>query len=323
MKKKMINEVVLEGRIFDHSLSLKTVQNKESENYGKEFIQGDIKIAIDEDGLNVIPVHYSYVTAETKSGGVNKTFFVLKSIIEKNPIWIEPSIGKDRAMKVSVKTAIALNDFYDREDNLVSAKRLEGGFVSEVSKLADEGKRCRFDVDMVLTNVKRIETDEEKNIDADYGVLKGIIFNFRNAMLPIEFIIKNPDGINFFEGLGVNSSNPYFSKMWGKIDCRTIISRIEEKSSFGPASVKEVKKETKEWIITGTKEEPYEFGEENTITMEDLQKAKQDREIYLADVKKKNDEYKAKKAEGSSAFSAVKPNGFSNFGAAANTTFEF
>ena len=50
-------------------------------------------------------------------------------------------------------------------------------------------------------------------------------------------------------------------------------------------------------VITGTAKEVYEFGDEkNGITVEEIKKALSDREVYLADVKKRQDEYKASQA---------------------------
>ena len=66
--KKMLNSVHLEGRIYAHDLTVKTVQNEQSKNFGKEFIAGNLEVAVDEDGLNVIPVHFTYVTETTNSG---------------------------------------------------------------------------------------------------------------------------------------------------------------------------------------------------------------------------------------------------------------
>ena len=59
----MINTETIEGRVFQHDLKIKTVQNSQSPNFGKAFIQGNLEIATDEAGLNVVKVHYTYVSA--------------------------------------------------------------------------------------------------------------------------------------------------------------------------------------------------------------------------------------------------------------------
>ena len=55
-------------------------------------------------------------------------------------------------------------------------------------------------------------------------------------------------------------------------------------------------KKTKEWVITGAAKQPYEIDDaENGITIEEIKKAMADREVYLADVKKRQEEYQATK----------------------------
>ena len=82
--RKNTNTERIEGRIYQHDLVIKTVQNQASNNYGKEFISGNIEVAVDEAGLNVIPVHFTYVTELTSKEQVNKTYNVLKKIIENS-----------------------------------------------------------------------------------------------------------------------------------------------------------------------------------------------------------------------------------------------
>ena len=67
--RKATNTEHIEGRIYQHDLAVKTVQNNASENFGKEFISGTLDIATDEEGCNVLTVHFTYVTETTKKGG--------------------------------------------------------------------------------------------------------------------------------------------------------------------------------------------------------------------------------------------------------------
>ena len=79
--RKALNRERVEGRIYQHNLVIKTVQNQTSANYGKEFISGNLEVAVDEEGLNVIPVHFTYVVETTSSGAKNATYSNLKKII--------------------------------------------------------------------------------------------------------------------------------------------------------------------------------------------------------------------------------------------------
>lgn len=292
--KKMINNERVEGRVYQHNLVKKTVQNQASQNFGKEFISGNIEVAVDEEGLVVIPVHFTYVVEQTNSGNKNATYSNLEKIINGGKTWITD--GKDEALKVRIDTALAVNDFYTQDDRLVSAKVNEGGFVSIISELGPVNERNTFTEDMLITNVTRVEADPDKNIDKDYVIVKGAVFNFRNALLPVDFIVRNPDGMNHFEDLNASQNEPVFTKVWGRINCGSIVNEVKEETAFGEEAVRTYERKIREWIITGASKVPYDFGDETVLTAAEVQKAMQDRELMLADTKKRRDEYQAQKA---------------------------
>ncbi len=296
--RKIVNREHIEGILFQHDLELK-VTGETSKNPGTQYIAGNIEIAVDEEGLNVIPVHFTYVTEVTNSGKKSPTFTVLKRIIDEDKATV--SVGKDEAFKLRVDTALSLNDFYTQDDQLVSAKVNEGGFVSIVNSLCDEKERNTWEADMVITGCNIIEADPEKNINEDYMQVKGAIFNFRNEVLPVDFILRNKDGFKHFENMDASGANPTFTKVWGRINCLTKTTTVEEETAFGEAAVRTYERKVKEWEITGTpKVISYDFGGED-LTAEELTKAMQDREIKLADVKKRTEEYRAQRNAGIAA----------------------
>ena len=307
--RKNINSEKIIGRVYQHNLAIKKVQNQQSENFGKDFISGTLDVATDEDGLNVLTIHYTYVTPTTKAGKTNNTYKTLEKIINGTPTWL--SDGKDAATKIKVDTALALNDFYV-QDQLVSVKKNEGGFITIINELPEEAERNTFSADMVITNVLRVEADEERGI-IEHVKLKGAIFNFRNDILPIEFVVKNNDGMNYFESLEITPSSPVYTKVWGKITSTTVKTSEQVESAWGEPAVSTSERNIKEWVVTGTAKEPYEFGEENVLTVEELTKAMQNREILLADIKKKNEEYQASKNSGGISSSAAINTGTFNF----------
>lgn len=288
--RKNINSETIIGRLYQHNLVKKQVKDEKSKNYGKDFISGTIDVATDENGLNVITIHYTYVTAMTKNGAKNGTYDILEKIINGAPTWLDN--GKDNATKVRVDTSLDLNDFVSRDGEMVSAKRNEGGFVKIVNTLPDEKERNRFTFDMVITSARRIEANEQSNAPEKVA-LRGAIFNFKNDLLPVELTVLNPDGMNYFEGLEATSSKPVYTKVWGEIVSLTTKIQIEEQSAFGAPSVREVERTTKAWVVTGTSENAYAFGEAEVLTAEELTTAMQNREVHLAEVKKRNEDYLA------------------------------
>lgn len=300
MKKKFFNEEHIEGRLYDHTLAIKTVQNTESKNYGKEFIGGKIDIATDDEGLNIVTVEYTYVTETTSTGKKDARFTVLKNIIENGKTIAQDGMDVATMIKCD-KVTLGVNDFYNKDDELVSAKRNEGSwFISTVTKLSAPDKRNLFDVDILINETQLVEADEERGIAEDYLIVRGGIFNdYTKAMAPVELVVKNSGGISYFESLGANKKEPVFTRVWGKIECQTIITRKEKAAAFGEPAVTEYEKKIREWVITGAASDTYEIGDaENGITVEEINKAIADRNTYLAEVKKRQDEYNASKTAG-------------------------
>lgn len=295
MAKKMINQTHIEGALYQHDLTLK-VTGENSKNPGTEFISGNIEIATDDAGINIVPVHFTYVTATTSKGSANATFNVLKNIIDRVYKTVMTD-GAENATMLRIDSAIGLNEFYDRNDQFVSVKRNEGGFVHVTPTIAeDERTRNTFDCDIIINNVTHVEGDEDKGT-TDKAVVKGVIFNFRNDVMPVEFSAINPKAMDYFEGLGASNSNPIFTRIKGRQISESIVRRVEEESAFGEPSIKEYKSTKKDFVITWAMPEPYVWDDDSTITARELTEALAAREITLAEIKKRNDEYKASQSK--------------------------
>lgn len=302
--KKMINTTHIEGLVYDHKLE-KKVSGKESKNPGTEFINGILNVATDDKGMNVVPVHFSYVTATTSKGGTNNTYNALSRIIDENPSVVK--VGRDNAMKVRIDSAIGLNEFYAdlKDEKPVCAKRNEGGFVHIVNELdEDEKKRSYFETDMLITGVRDVEADPDRNLPAKVVVM-GYAFDFRNALLPVEYSVLNENGMKYFQKLDCSPANPTFTKVWGRQVSQTIKTEITEESAFGEASVRIRETTNRDFVITGTSKVPYMWDDESTITAMEMKKALQDREIYLASVKKRQEDYQNSKNSGAAAKTAM------------------
>lgn len=309
MKAKMFNQTHIEGALYQHDLTLK-VTGENSKNPGTEFISGTIEIATDDAGINIVPVHFTYVTATTSKGSANATFNVLKNIIDRVYKTVMTD-GAENATMLRIDSAIGLNEFYDRNDQFVSIKRNEGGFVHVTPTIAeDERTRNTFDCDIIINNVTHIEGDEEKGT-TDKAVVKGVIFNFRNDVMPVEFSATNPKAMDYFEGLGASNSNPIFTRIKGRQISESIVRRVEEESAFGEPSIKEYKSTKKDFVITWAMPEPYAWDDDSTITARELTEALAAREITLAEIKKRNDEYKA--SQGKTPVNAAPAPGVFNF----------
>ena len=297
MKTNFINKTHIEGLIYESTLELR-VSGENSKQPGTQFIMGNLNIATDSACTNIIPVHFTYVTAITSKGKPNATFAILKDVIDGKAGTVM-TVGAEKAAKVRIDSAIGLNEFYsDRNgtEELVSVKRNEGGFVHLVNTLApDEKTHNTFEVDMLITQATHIDGDEERGTK-DKVIVRGVVFDFRRAILPIDLSITNEKGMEYFEGLEASAKNPVFTKVWGRQISQTTVTKQVEESGWGETLVKETPSTRRDWVITGSNPEPYLWDDESTITAAELTKAMADRETYLATIKQRRDEYKASQA---------------------------
>lgn len=298
---KFINTEKIEGYVYSTGSNFnqlsERVTGENSKNPGTKYIAGDLDIATDENGLNVVTVHYSYMTPTyAKSGQTNNTYVALKKIID-NPdkTWING--GKENAFKVQCTgTSIGINDFIAADGSKVAAPRNENGFCTIVAELGPEAERSTFSTDMLITKVTHIDADPDKNIPEDFATVSGAIFGYGPVLLPVSFVVRNAMGMSYFEGLDASPSNPTFTKVWGRISCMTIKTEKKEESAFGEAAVQTYERKSREYVITGTAKVPYDFGDEEVLTAADVNKMEQDRQIKLAEIKKKFDERQTTKA---------------------------
>jgi hypothetical protein len=265
---------------------------------------------------NIVTVHFTYVTAVTSTGKNNPSFQTLSNIAN-GTLKSVMADGRDLAAKVRVDSAIGLNEFYTKRngtEELVSARRNEGGFIHVVTDglVADEAQRNTFKCDMLITNVRRVEANEERK-EPEKMIVKGAIFDFRKSLMPVEFSVLHPNAIAYFEGLEASNTNPILTEVRGRQVSETVVKQIVEESAFGDASVREVKNSRKDWVITWAKQETYEWDDESTLTAAEVNEALRNREVALAAMKQRQDEYKASKGAGPAAKATVPANSAFNF----------
>ena len=294
--KKMVNNTFISGLIYESRLE-KKVSGPNSKQPGTEFINGFLDIATDDACTNIVPVHFTYVTAVTNNGKNSPTYSILDGIINGTYKTIMKD-GREAATKIAVNSAIALNDFYsDRSGTteLVSQPRNEGGFVNVIDALdPDEKKRNTFRCDIIINQVRHLEANPERGTP-EKAIIHGVIFDFRNAVLPIDLTVINPNAIAYFEDQNISNSNLFFTQVWGRQISETIKKETTVSSAFGDDFVMTTNNTRKEWLITGAIEDPYVWDDEETITAKELAEAMTQRETYLATVKQRQDEYQASK----------------------------
>lgn len=310
MKKELINATHIEGLVYDHKLE-RRISGPQSKNPGTEFIMGELQVAtdyaMDENGvltgkgLNIVPIHFTYVTALTAKGNNNATFQALAKIIDEEQTIVK--VGKENAVKVRCDSAVALNEWFREltDEKPQSVIRNEGGFVHLVSTIsAEEKDHNTFKTDMVITAVRDVEGDPDKGTE-DYVIIKGAVFDFRNALLPVEFAVRSKGGMKYFQSLDASSKEPVFTCVWGRQLSQVVRTQTVTESAFGEDEVRTTERRTREFVVTGCSKVPYEWDDEDTITAVELSQAMSDRELHLASIKKRQEEYQKSKQVASAA----------------------
>ena len=279
--KNKLNREVLEGRLYDFDLEKKEVKNPNSKYFGQEFWTGTLHIATDEAGLNVIPVHYTFVLPTFGSGKVDNRFSAFEKIVAEEKTWLK--VGKNEAEKIRLTPSGDLNDFYIvNDERMVSAQRNEGGFITFIKELSPEGSsRNKFTYDMIINKVNIVEPAEGTD-DVPHAKIHGVIFNFRGDVLPWDVIAYNPKAIDYFEGLNLSSKEPVYTQVWGSIRNTTVKVEKEIENAWGDPVIEYSERTRREWIIEGSKPQTYDFTEEDSA---ELQKKVADRNVHLEEIK--------------------------------------
>ncbi len=289
------NECHLEGYVYEHNLK-ERVSGPNSKTPGAQFIAGDLSIATDDDMMNVIKVYFKYVTPLTKKGQANQTYNVLSNIIS-GKIGSVMEVGKENAGLVRVDTSVGLNEFPDYKQEgapMIAAKCNEGGFVHQIAKLGEPKTRATFNTDILITGTTRIEANEERDTP-EKVIIKGYVFNFRGEILPVEFAALNPRAMDYFEGLEASPKEPVFTRVQGEQVSKTVTRKITEENAFGEALVKEVPRSQKDFIVNWALPEVYGWDTEDSILASELAEKMSEREIHLAEIRKRSDDYRASK----------------------------
>ena len=145
---------------------------------------------------------------------------------------------------------------------------------------------------MLITKAARKEPDDEKGTP-ERVILSGYIFDFRKQVLPIDFTVLDPGAMNYFENLEPSEKNPFFTRVKGQEISQTIVREITEESAFGDAIVRQTRSSYRDFIVTWATKTPYDWDDEASLLATELQDMLAQRQVYLAETKKRQDEYRA------------------------------
>ena len=290
MRNNWTNEVLIEGYVYNAKL-FSGVTGPDTKRPNTEYISGTVNMVVDEEGINIVPVRFNFVTKTWASGAANSAWDILQDIMNKDCTWEKN--GKDNALRLRLSCSVGVNDFMGRDGNMVETKVINCSFAHVADQRFNE-KRNDFKVDMLIAATALQEVEDGD----DYMNVRGYTFNYRGDLIPITLTMRNPAGIKYLESQDINNSNPMLTQVWGKIISTTRTIQKEIESAFGGPTVETTTQTLRAWDIVGCIPEPYEFDDETTITRAELKEKLQEREIQKADAKKRQEERQQKNSSG-------------------------
>ena len=306
MKSKWKNAVEVQGYIFnfgnsEREMLKECISGPNATHPGTQYIRGTLNVATDDQASNVVTIWFQYVpkvwpAKNGKPERENPTYAELARLIDTAKTFESDGVA---ATKVRVSGNLDVNDFYTREGELASPKRIRGSFVHVLNGPISPNP-ATFDIECILSNAITKEVDGGE----DYLTLKGYTFDFRNAILPFDVNVRIPAAITYFENQDISNANPLVTNIKGNIVSAIVKQEEEVESAFGDPVVNVTTRSVRTWDVTWAAKEPMEWDDESSITKAELKKVLQEREDMLAAEKKRQDEWKA--SQGSS-FSAATP----------------
>lgn len=281
MRDRWVNEVLIEGYVFNiggNGKMYEGTSGPESKRPNVDYISGTLNIATDEEGINIVPVRFNFVTEKWASGKDNDTWKVLHEVIDTGKTW--EKVGKDNAIKVRLQCNVGVNDFPGRDGNMVEAKSVDCSFAHFANNGFSE-KRNDFKMDMLIAAT----TLQEVEGGADYLNLRGYAFNYRGDLIPVTLTVRDKGGINYFENADISNANPMLTNIWGKIVSSTQKIEHEVESAWGAPQIEYTTRTLRAWEVIGCSPEPMEWNDESTITLAEFKKALENRETQKAEAK--------------------------------------
>lgn len=268
--KQMINEIQLQGYVYsiggrDGALYHGRT-SAESKIPNTDYVSGTVNIVTDEDGANIVPIRFNFVTEKySKSGKENPSWGVLRDIENNNATW--QAQGKEGAYKIRVTCAAASNPFVGQEGRMVDRPTIDVTFAHPAAGGFNDNQRNAFKFDMIVVNYSEHEVEDGEN----YGVINGYVFNsFRKEATPVVLTIHDPSGMQYFESLDASTGNPVFQSVWGKIVSTTIRHEKEVESAFGAPQIEYTTSTQREWVVEGCAANVGEFGDAGIISEDEL-----------------------------------------------------
>lgn len=289
---KVNNTVNINGKLFGIG------RQKLEEKDGK--IRGSIRVLTSDSSTNnVVEVRFMpqapfWGQGETKRD--NPNYALLKSIME-NEQSVE-KVGEQDALKLRITGDLTLNSYYRKEGNdyvLVETTDYRAKFAHD--NTSGNAPDCAtFDVDGLFLGLDDY-LDNNGEPTSFKKVKIGVIDDYREVIMPMEFKLENPEGIALMETYVPQQT---YIRILGSVVNEVTKIRTETQMDFGAPAVQEVTRYNRANLITSASTKS-----DVVISEEDLEKFTANRQKLLAEAKNRAVEAASKKDAAPVGFGAA------------------
>lgn len=272
------NNVVVEGTLLE-------VRHTEWKSKKGLNIELDIETA--ENEVHTVNGMSKYHKDDGSENGIAKGY---QTIIDEYKS--VASHGREEADKVRVTQGrIGLNEYYGQDEKLRSFPQLGTNFVNRVQVGEEFNPRAEFEVEVFVRNVKA-ETNKDAE-ETGRAEVEGYIPLYGGKVIPFTFKVA-AEGSEYVQD---NYEPGQTVKFYGDIVNFKEKKVTVEKAAFGKDKEKVTYNTVREYVITGGGE-AYDEESVKAYSVDLIKKALTEREIYLDELKNKNNEPKKEEKKG-------------------------
>ena len=197
-----------------------------------------------------------------KNGKANRQYEIMAEMIAGN--YKTVVANGDSATWVNITGSFDTSYFMPRGekdiDNMACSQRMRGAFINNYTSSKKEYKNS-WNVDMLITNVRSVDADEEKGLAA-YVEVKGYwIDDYNERVADLKLQARDEAAMAYISGLEASKDVPYYVNVRGGL--RKVERVSIRKNAFG-----EDEKETyssTQYVITAMDPDPYDFYDDSIM----------------------------------------------------------
>lgn len=294
MLDKSLNKISIEGILKEKNIEFAV------DSEGVNYIKGNIVIKNDNGEYEV----NLFAKQLTSTGKENSLFKGYKTVNEKYVSIAEAILNgvseeevETVATKVNVNGELSIEEYIGRDGELKTFWKLKGTFINSLKSTDTYAPKATFEVDLYTT---RIVPEVERGTGAETGrvIVEGFLANYNKDIKPIKLISSINTSAHLKNNYQTNLNGTLFGNIVNNVSDKVVKKGGADSGGFGEEMETVYHSVIKELQITGG------TSQKENWTQEELKTAKATREVYINNLKNKDNTVTAQPTSTQSGFGA-------------------